>query len=65
MAKKKQLSGAAKFTHTLKHDYGNGESMAKGIENLAAASRKAGVMEERSRWISIIGKVLQSLAKRK
>lgn len=65
MAKKKHLYGAAKFAHMLKQDYGNGESMMKGVENLAAASHKAGVMEERSRWISIIGKALQSLAKRR
>lgn len=45
MAKQKKLYGAAKITHSLKQDYGRGESMAKGLENIAAASEKVGIIK--------------------
>ena len=40
----KELRGAAKITHALK-EYGNNQSMIKGIQRLMAESRKAGQKE--------------------
>lgn len=60
MAKNKQLYGAAKFTHTLKQHYGNGESMAKGIENISAASEKAGIIKGATRVLfPVFGRIFE------
>lgn len=40
----KELKGSAKVTHSLK-EYGNGQSMKKGIQRLMIESREAGQRE--------------------
>lgn len=50
---------ASQITHNLKV-FGNG-SMQKGLERLAAESKRAGILEERARNVSWVSKLFNNL----